>query len=160
MPLLPAQHGLLPVDSGGLGEKGKAAGVLEMPSKQGHLSDVEYQGQGRHDVSGGPPSEWVGATRVSTHREETGDRKQLGKRVSSLSSSPRGPSCAGKRRWECRESGKEEMEHGCSVGSLALFKVVWSQHCGSQPLALGLPSSDGTCSLERRGVLLKEEKQK
>lgn len=120
------------------------------------MSDVEYQEQGRHDVSGGPSSEWIGATRASIHREEMGERKQLGKRVSSLSASPRGPSCADNRWWECRESGKEERERGCSVGKLAPLKVVGSLHCGSQPLALGLPSSDGSCSLERRGVLLKE----
>lgn len=42
------------------------------------MSDVEYQGQGRHDVFGAPPSEWVGGPRVSTHREEEmGERKQL-----------------------------------------------------------------------------------
>lgn len=91
------------------------------------MSDVEYHGQVRHNVSGGPPSEWVGATSVPTHREEMGERKQLGKRVSSLSASPGGPSCAGKRWWECRELGKEERECRCSAGKLAPFKVVWSQ---------------------------------
>lgn len=45
---------------------------------QNKVSDVEYQGQGRHDVFGAPPSEWVGGPRVSTHREEEmGERKQL-----------------------------------------------------------------------------------
>lgn len=89
------------------------------------MSDVEYQGQGRHDASGAPPSEWVGAPRVSTRREEEmGERKQLGKRVSSLSASPGGPSCAGKRWWE---SGKEGREGGCSASRLAPLKVLGSQ---------------------------------
>lgn len=34
-------------------------------------------------------------------------RWERGRRVSSLSASPGGPSCAGRRWWECGESGKE-----------------------------------------------------
>lgn len=70
---LPTQHGSLPVDSGGLAERETLLASLTCP--QNKVSDVEYQGQGRHNVSGAPPSEWVGATRVSTHRKVMRERE-------------------------------------------------------------------------------------
>lgn len=89
------------------------------------VSDVEYWGQGRRPVSGVPPSEWVGATRVSTHRKEMGERKQLGKRMSSLSASPGGPFVLA--RGGGTAGSQEKKKGGMLCGRLAPLKVVGSQ---------------------------------